>query len=372
MISLPCLALVLPLAAAAAFKADIRVDTNRDGKVDLHGTTDINGKATWSETSGALFLPNIGDARGHCAGDDSCHDASSNKQWAPQNMASMLTVPMGHIRDWTTATISVRDPVARSKVRIFLYDAAKDDPWVYLENDTRIPADRLRRGLTLGIDARDTRRPGGWDGRVLVRFQVRNWHHVSSDYVMLRVAPVLTHHHGQPIERLFVSNQNQHHPIIKSMHDKIQNSMQQAGIWRPLGRFGVKYTWAQDVMEPAYASIPGPSGPITLRINVMGKPVMKGSTEAVGRLLWNLRGKGVGAVRPAELSDMLDPKTLRLSAGGNIETIPPYEFNGKNYPAGRLVIGAADGMAPPVLRFFEAQESQKPISPTRRCCASAT
>ncbi|KID74932.1 uncharacterized protein G6M90_00g107170 [Metarhizium brunneum] len=189
MFGLACLALVLPLTAAfpqsrpeeqtAPFKADLRVDTNRDGTVDLSGNTDSNGKNTWSETSGALFLPNIGVARRHCGSDYTCHDAYTNTPWAPEYMAPMRTVPMPNISDSATATVSISDPVARKNVRIFLdypgrieelnfqdlidikpLPPPENDRWVYLENDTPIPADKLRQGLTLGIDSRDTRRPG--------------------------------------------------------------------------------------------------------------------------------------------------------------------------------------------------------------------
>ncbi|KAK8917822.1 hypothetical protein VCV18_009145 [Metarhizium anisopliae] len=88
MFGLACLALVLPLTAAlpqsrpeeqtAPFEADLRVDTNRDGTVDLSGKTDSNGKDTWLETYGALFLPNIGDTRRHCGDNYDCDDASTN------------------------------------------------------------------------------------------------------------------------------------------------------------------------------------------------------------------------------------------------------------------------------------------------------
>ncbi len=390
---LGCLALALPLVAAlpqrsptenaAPFKADLRVDTNRDGTVDLTGTTDNNGKDTWSETSGALFLPNIGNAAGHCHSDsDTCHDASTNSQWAPDYMAPMRTVPLPNISDSTTATIAISDPVARAKVRIFLdypgreaeinfadlaeqqqLPPVENDRWVYLENDTPIPADKLREGLTLGIDARDTRRPD-WDGKVSVEFKVTDQGSSSSDKVMLRVAPVLTHHHLQPIEKVFVTKKpynDENAKVISPIEEGIQKSMQKAGLKEPLNRLDIDYTWAQDVMEPAYASIPGPSGPITLRINMAGVPVLVGISDQGAKLLFaDMRNDGVGAVRTAGFPEILQQKTLE--AGGNVESIPPYELNGKKYPAGRIVIGATDAQAPHALAYLKAQETQDPIS----------
>ncbi|KID94146.1 arginine deiminase type-3, partial [Metarhizium majus ARSEF 297] len=394
MFGLACLALALPLTAAhpqsrpeeqtAPFKADLRVDTNRDGTVDLSGKTDSIGKDTWSESYGALFLPNIGQTRPDCRDDYTCHDASTNAQWAPEYMAPMRTVPMPNISGSATAIIAISDPVARRNVRIFLdypgrteinpgdlIDGSSPPPaentrWVYLENDTPIPADKLRQGLTLGIDARDTRHPGrlGWDGRVSVEFKVTDGSRSSSDKAMLRVAPVLTHHHLQTVEKVFVTKKPVDEEMTKAMarlEQSIQKNMQKAGIKEPLHRLDIDYTWAQDVLEPAYASIPGPLGPITLRIDLAGRPVMVGRDDLVEKLLFqDLRREGVGAVRPGGFPAILNHKDLE--AGGNVESIPPYTFNGKKYPAGRIVIGATDAKTPQALAYLRAQETQDPIA----------
>ncbi|OAA73827.1 arginine deiminase type-3 [Cordyceps fumosorosea ARSEF 2679] len=391
MFCLKCFFLALPLAAAlpqgtpsgssATFKADLRVDTNRDGKVDLTGTTDTEGKDTWSETSGALFLPGIANTARHCHGpDDNCNDSNTNHLWAPNSMAPIRTVAMPNISDSVTATISISDPVARSKVRIFLdfpeeptqftmedftslqaLPPPENDRWVYLENDTKIPALKLRQGLILAIDGRDTRRPGTWDGRVSVEFKVTDGTTTSTDKVMLRVAPLLTSHHLQPIEKVFVTKKDIVAPSVGPVEDSIRKNMQKAGIKEPLEYLNVDYTWAQDVMEPAYASIPGPEGPITMRINLAGIPVHVGIGNPGARLLYNdLRGDGVGAVDAAGFKEI--SKEKNLEAGGNIESIPPYEFNGKKFPAGRIIIGASDARTPQALGFLKAQETQDPIT----------
>lgn len=296
-------------------------------------------------------------------------------------MAPMRTVPMPNISDSTTAMISISDTTARAKVRIFLdypereveinfgdlgreglLPPVENSRWLYLEDDTPIPADKLREGLTLGIDARETRSPE-WDGKVSVEFKVTDQGRFSSDKVMLRVAPVLTHHHLQPIEKVFVTKKSynkEHGKIISMIDDSIQKSMQKAGIKEPLSRLDIDYTWAQDVMEPTYASIPGPSGPITLRINMAGVPVIGARDQGAALLFANLRNDGVGAVRAAEFPKIFEQKALE--AGGNVESIPPYELNGKKYPAGRIVIGASGAQTPQALAFLEAQETQDPIS----------
>ncbi|KAI1382913.1 uncharacterized protein F4822DRAFT_434844 [Hypoxylon trugodes] len=64
-------------------------------------------------------------------------------------------------------------------------------------------------GVELGIDARDTRRPGGWDGRVEVNFDIQNGLNSSHDTVHLRVAPVLIFHHLMPVSEVLTTNGNE-------------------------------------------------------------------------------------------------------------------------------------------------------------------
>ncbi|KAG8407801.1 hypothetical protein J3459_018347 [Metarhizium acridum] len=190
MFGLACLAPALPFTAALPqsrpesqtppFKADLRVDTNRDGTVDLSGTTDTDGEDTWSETSGA-FSSQIKGIPDTIAGIMTSAMMLLQICSGHQNIwPRCATVPMPDIRDSATATIAISDPVARENVRSFLdypgriaeinfeyldeLPPVENDRWVYLENDTPIPADKLREGLTLCIDARDTRRTGGWIG----------------------------------------------------------------------------------------------------------------------------------------------------------------------------------------------------------------
>lgn len=80
--------LLLTQTAAAALVADIRADTNRDGLVDIEGNTDVSGKAFWSESNGAIFLPNIGDSANRCSNVDLKGLPLSNKELAACSDAS--------------------------------------------------------------------------------------------------------------------------------------------------------------------------------------------------------------------------------------------------------------------------------------------
>jgi protein-arginine deiminase len=61
-------------------------------------------------------------------------------------------------------------------------------------------SDKVTASLELGMDARDVIREDR-DRRITVRFTVRDGDRTSTDQVMLRVAPVLTHHHLRRVER---------------------------------------------------------------------------------------------------------------------------------------------------------------------------
>ncbi|PHH89426.1 hypothetical protein CDD83_6079 [Cordyceps sp. RAO-2017] len=382
-------------AAAAAFKVDIRADSNRDGKVDVEGSTDSAGK-----DGGAIFLPNIGDTDGRCARkaelrdaglpDEAlaaCHDASDDVQRAPHLMAPIRTLPIRGLGPSAVGTVSVSDDLARRLVRIF---RPRGHGWEVVTNETAFSAEDVARGLRLGIDARTTRGHNGfsgtgngtvlardrppWDGRATVHFTVRDGRESSTDSVVLRVAPVLSHHHLQAIETVVASGP------VASAHETpeqtrertdrlatlsgLDQSMRRAGIRNPLYvSRDLTDDWAQDVFEPGYASMPGPNGTVGLRILM----VPRHGEDRPSVILRAFRAAGVGAViDPGHPTRPQVPKghNTNLEAGGNLETIPPYEHAGKEYPAGRIIMGGQRGdgdQLPYMLPYLQAQEAQDPL-----------
>ncbi|KAM3518206.1 hypothetical protein MY4038_010152 [Beauveria bassiana] len=364
---------------ATATEADIRVDTNRDGIVDVDGTSDQAGKDTWTAAAGAIFLPNIADSGGRCKKLHTdvqlpeqlatlfdtlakCHDAADDEQRAPQNLAPMRTVPMTGLSDSATGTISVADQQSRALVRVFR--ESKDGKWEIVNNDTVFTAQDLNNGLTLGVDARDTRRPD-WDGRVKVDFSVRDGQNESKDSVMLRVAPVLLQHHRQAVKEVFAPDifytDDDSKASVERIVSGIQSSMKAAGITGPLTRLVNDDPWAQDYFEPAYASMPGPNNTVVaLRVVIEGRH--NDEYNSIGIIYTTLRGDGVGAVaqqlpRQADLTE----NSPEFDAGGNLESIPPYELNGNKYPAGRIIVGGDSQHLPVGMDFFKAQEVQAPL-----------
>lgn len=95
------------------------------------------------------------------------------------------------------------DATARSTVRLFHKTGGQ---CTFVASNYTFKAQNLKAGLELGIDARDVRRPGGWDGRATVELKIKDGETEASDSVALRVAPVLTQHPGQPAEQLVTAS----------------------------------------------------------------------------------------------------------------------------------------------------------------------
>lgn len=340
-----------------ALRATILADTNRDGKVDVEGDTDVDGKQTWTNESGALFLANIGDTDRRCSQDitdetpdkalGQCHDASGTAQRNPKYLAPIRTVPNTDLSSDASGYIYITDEVAAEKARIFLREG---DDWTYVDSNHTFTAQKLKDGLELGIDSRDVRRPD-WNGKATVHFRITDGDEEVEDFVALRVAPILTHHHGQAAERVFTTTGEGKADYSRQLVTDFKNHTAQAGIEKEVYVFDDFDVWSQDFFEPSYSSIPGPEGPIVLRIMVRSSQ----STRASGRQVFkNLRSDTVGAVQFLRDGDTID-------STGNLETIPPYTHEGKSYPAGRIIMGTQSDKEPLIMPLLRAQETQNPV-----------
>ncbi|PNY25852.1 Protein-arginine deiminase type-1 [Tolypocladium capitatum] len=347
------------LGTGHALKATILADTSRNGSVDVTGDTDMAGKASWTEQRGALFLANIGDTDRRCSVHitistadseiDRCHDASDNVQRNPKYLAPLKTIPCPDLSDAATGSISVSGAGAAEHVRIF---RKQHDGWVYVASNYTFPAEDLKAGLDLGIDARDVRRPGVWDGRVTVWFSIRDGAQTADDSVALRVAPVLTHHHLQLASQVLVTSPAVLGPQLKFVRD-LEANVKKAGIAKPVFQFPAGDIWTQDFFEPGYTSIPGPNGPIMLRVMIRSTQ----SDRPAGRLIFSkLRSDTVAAVQYLK-----EGYGDGIESTGNLETIPPHTHNGRSYPAGRTVMGSFEGVRPYMVNFLNAQEVQAPV-----------
>lgn len=282
-----------------------------------------------------------------------CNDASDDILRNATYLAPLRTRPISGLSDSATGTIAVTRRLAASKVRLF-HKQETNGEWVFITSNHTFKAQELEAGLELGIDARDVRRPGGWDGRATVEFKVQDQGRDAQDSVALRVAPVLTQHHGQAAKQLLTTQVDGFKGRDSAQERFVQQlgeTSSSMGLESPMHAFeGCDDTWAQDFFEPGYMSIPGPNGPVGLHIMIRS---VQSSRKAGRKVFQDLRSNTVGAIQQLADGDTVD-------STGNLETIPPYSSKEKSYPAGRAVMGTQKEK-PHMMAFLEAQETQAPI-----------
>ncbi|NBM20906.1 protein-arginine deiminase domain-containing protein [Streptomyces sp. GC420] len=344
-------AVLAPPALAHAeepLRVDLRADVDRDGRVDLAGDTDTAGENTWSVGRGAVFLPNIDDDARRCpvtgpggrrlsdAELAACNDASDKKvngRADAADLARVRSVPMRNLP--SDAEGSVKVTAGAAQTRVFV---KRNGAWKPVTSRTRLTAAELRSGVEFGVEGKDVIRDSTkWDGRAAIRLRVTSSSGTASDTVVLRAAPLLTHHALQDTQQLLVTKVRGSDPWAKRQRKfvgKLEKEAQRAGITKPLVTFE-KYgdIWAQDFVEPAYLSMTGPDG----RARTMRVMLRSAQDREAGRELYEkLRGPDVGVVQ-AKGRDMRGWETL--NSYGNLETIPPYTQGGRSFPAGRVIMG---------------------------------
>ncbi|KAH7374870.1 hypothetical protein B0T11DRAFT_344716 [Plectosphaerella cucumerina] len=365
------------VVGSSCLRPDIRADTNRDGVVDVDGTSDVDGKAFWSTERGAIFLPNVGDKHRRCQRTDgagnpwsndelsSCHDASGHLLLAPEYLAPLRTLPL-NVSTGATGRIYADSRAAYSRTRLFLLDDASKpnntESWRLVDQEFTFNSTQLAAGISLGIDGRELVKDASvWDGSVTVVFEVTDGTQHASDAVALKMSPVLTHHHLQTVETLISTGANDTEPIQSQFLRELDQGREAAGIKGPMLLFNQSSDiWAQDFIEPGYASMPGPNGPIALRVILRSAQ----ATRTAGRQVFEqLRGPGIGGFQPA--SDTGSGFGHReINSFGNLETIPPYTSkSGKKYKAGRIIMGKHFERLPAaaLLDFLHGQSVQSPL-----------
>ncbi|MEI5103490.1 protein-arginine deiminase domain-containing protein [Streptomyces sp. PmtG] len=363
-------------AAARAKVPDLRADVNRDGRVDVEGTTDEDGENVWTTARGAVLLPNIDDDAKRCPVKDSqgrplsnaklaqCNDASDTKVNGAKDaadLARLRTVPLPDAAAGSHGTVKVVGAGAK-KSRLFI---KRDGRWSLLKPTDKLTAKELRSGVELGIEATDVVRDSArWNGDVTVRFTVTADGATQSDDVRLRTAPVLTHHHLQKAQEVLVTKvkgAGGYGRAQRKFVKELAKQVKDAGISKPLTTF-TKYgdPWAQDFVEPGYASMPGPDGkPRTMRVLIRSAQL----DRPAGRELFEkLRGPDVGVVQVGKAGAN---EEWTLNSMGNLETIPPYKLGNKSYPAGRIIQGyRKDNGSKPATSmrtFLKSQGVQAPL-----------
>ncbi|MFF8291473.1 protein-arginine deiminase domain-containing protein [Streptomyces sp. NPDC016309] len=375
-------AVLAPVSPAIAAPAppvkpvDLRADVDRDGRVDLTGTTDTTGEDTWTPARGAVFLPNIDDDTKRCpttgkggkplsdAALAACNDGADaivNGNADLADLARVRAVPMTNLP--ATATGSVSVPAGGKNTRVFVKRATG---WAHVTGKTRLTAAELRAGVEFGVESTDIVRDAKvWDGRAVIRLTVSGpGTAATSDDITLHVAPLLTHHHLQKAQRVLVTKvpgKDYYARRQQAFVNGLAKEVKAAGITEPLLTLD-KYQdiWAQDFVEPGYVSMTGPGGRRQV-IRVMLRSAQP-DREAGRELFEKVRGNGVGVV---QVSGVRDSEEWTLNSMGNLETIPPYTHQGRSYPAGRIIMGERkdDGSKPALAMrtMLASQGLQNPL-----------
>ncbi|WP_146649174.1 protein-arginine deiminase family protein [Labilithrix luteola] len=358
-----------PSSAGSKILADIRADSNRDGKVSFDDESD-GDKTTWNEKVGAVFLANIDDDEVACkmAKTDldlpTCNDAADeviNGADDLLDLAPIKTKPWPNAPDDATATIAVDLP---DPVRIFKRVGEGATDFEVLTEDP-LTADEIRNGIELAIEAKDiVRDSDAWDGRVTVTFTVTTSEGEAKDSVKLRVSPVMTFHHLLQAQTVYVTNNAS--PGNAAMRKDLASACTEASLPTPI-EVKTDDPWTQDFFETAYMAMPGANGEqhvinVNYRsANLYNPGNAKSPLRTAGRYAFELRGKDSAGIQQYDPKHSLEMDSL--NSFGNTETIPPFTLGDKSYPLGRLLRGKVDNFYPDptFTKMLESQGMQPPV-----------
>ena len=356
------------LAPTPAFAVDLRADTDRNGTVDLTGTTDEDLEAAGAS---AIFLANVDDDSGRCPTRDRrgrplsdlalarCNDASDAEVDGPADLLDLARVRLladPAAAPGSTGTVTVR-AAGQAPVRLFVRRAGR-----LVAFDGRLTASEVRRGAELAVEGTDVvRDPRRWDGSLELHAQADG----ASDDVRLQMAPLLTQPDTAPASRILTPPALGSDPDGRRFIRELDRARRRAGIRAPLVTAGVTDPYIQDAFEPTTASMPAPGGGqhvmrVLLRSANVDDPRGPKLREG-GRIVFTrLRGRDVGAVQQVDLGwARRHPREQTFNSTGNLQTIPPHP----GFPLGRMLVGDVPGHGPDpsFLRLLDAQRLQRPL-----------
>lgn len=339
-------------------------DSNRDGRVDLSGNSDLPDKMSGSKDKGALFLANLDDDASRCNAGASeasvtCFDASDEIVNGPQDakdLAVVQTRPLS-VGDNASAKLLVSKGPAQS-VRVF--EQLPDGSYRVVTPETSFDATKLRQGITFAVEGKDIARDKKvWDGSIHLKLEWQDAGNKGYDTVAMRVAPILSHAHTDVVERLLASPSTSAatETFRRDLEKALSDAQQPAPLYLDPNPLDL---WTQDYLEPFFASIPGPDGPVSMRVLLRSNQPRK---EAHLQL-YTLLGPDVAVTGVSLDLTPNEPDNLRggtYDAFGNLETIPPIP----GFPAGRQVVGGSMnfemGPSEQTMALLEAQGVQDPI-----------
>lgn len=185
--------------------ADLRVDTNRNGSIDLDDPSEDDPEDSWGKDHGAIFLANIDDDAKTCPKSGSnaalagCNDAFDDVVNGPDDLddlARLKTVPWPDAPKDAYATIVLTMPAAEH-VRLFKWGGSEFQ--VFDTAGGQMTSDELAAGVEFGIEGKDILRDTTiWDGMIDVVLKVHGGTGSdgkpipdAEDTVRMRLAPII-------------------------------------------------------------------------------------------------------------------------------------------------------------------------------------
>lgn len=327
-----------------------------------------------------------------------CNDSKDNIINGSQDFADLAPLrlmPRPDAPDGMLAEIKIASEV-RAKTRLFF---ERNGEWRLLPPNKRFTAQALREGVNLRLEALDIVRDKRlWDGRIDVIAVVSNGKAVASDRVQFHVAPLILQSDLLPAKQWYLPGMpwgqdglaalsavesldstqfsisvpplqpfSGYLSILDAPNPSLSQSERMKLSAQRLGLLGSAYKafhdefvaaarsvlpkpriadlptyedpWVQDMFEMAYATMPKPNGKFQI-MHIALRSAQPQRFGAKGPLL-EVLNSNVGIVEQWFDSDNFSPKNGddSLNSTGNFGTIPPYSFNGKIYPLGRIVYG---------------------------------
>ena len=351
---------------------DLRVDTNRDGVVDVDGKSDEAGEETWDAAYGAVFMANIDDDQLACepTGSDielaKCNDAADEAINGEEDLPDLAHL---FIQAWPDAPDDAQGHLTVTEAALpfvrFFVRQVKNNPLAFLPFNPAtgaLTAAQLREGVELLIEGKDIVKDSDvWDGYVDVTLDVAGGKPYGTDKVRMRIAPVMTYHHLLPAETVYATSISQKSSL--DFRTDLKEAIKAAGLANDLYPVMEGDQWTQDFFETAYMSMPAAGGKQhAIRVNYRSANVQAPSNKnnplrTAGRFVFTaLRGPDSAGIQHFDIkhTGYMDS----LNSFGNTETIPPYSKDGIDYPLGRLFRGSVPTMHPDPL-FSKMLESQK-------------
>jgi protein-arginine deiminase len=337
--------------ASEIFVLDLRVDTNRDGVVDLEGDSDETGEDDWNAEHGAVMLANIDDDDSSCPrrGSDSelarCNDASEEGLDGANDLLDMATIqlmPSVAVPDDAVVEVLIELP-GSDRSRLFVDDEGWRE-WNPAEDV--LDAAALEEGVTFKIEGTDVPRDDRWNGDVRVVATARGSFTEDAtldDAVTLRIAPLVLRHHLDPVVSVYSSELGIGGD--GAFTNDLERHVDSRGVENGRFELPVEDQWTQDYFETAYMAMPTENGLHVINVWIRSANVEQdfftGQTQqrASGRVVFTaFRGPDQAGFAAVDFDHNMRWDTL--DSFGNTETIPPYP----GWPVGRIIRGTGDGV----------------------------